>query len=57
MYQVQAFNRNTKELLMESDTFDTLEDARSFQQSVGTGEGFYVTIYRLEAIWSDGEDS
>lgn len=57
MYQVQAFNRNTKELLMESDTFDTLEDARSFQQSVGTGEGFYVTIYRLEAIWSDGEDA
>lgn len=57
MYQVQAFNRKTQELLMESDTFKTLEDAKEFQQSVGTGEGFFSTIFRLEAVWTDGEVS
>ena len=55
MYQVQAFNRNTHEVLMESDKFDTIEEADAFVLSVGRGEGFYSTIFKLDAVWSDLE--
>jgi len=55
MYQVQAFNRNTHEVLMESDSFATLEEADAFVLSVGRGEGFYSTIFKLDAVWSDLE--
>lgn len=53
MYQAQVFNRKTKELLMESDTFDTLDKADNFVSNVGQGEGFYTVIFKLDAVWSD----
>lgn len=53
MYQAQVFNRKTNELLMESDTFNSLPEADAFVQSVGRGEGFYTTIFKLDAVWSD----
>ena len=53
MYQAQTFNRRTNELLMESDTFDTLAKADEFVSSVGQGEGFYTVIFKLDAVWSD----
>lgn len=53
MYQAQVFNRKTSELLMESDTFETLKEADDFVSNVGKGEGFYTTIFKLDAVWSD----
>ena len=53
MYQAQTFNRRTNELLMESDTFETLDEATDFIQNIGRGEGFYTTIFKLNAVWSD----
>lgn len=53
MYQVKVYNRSTSEVIMESDTFDSLEDADKLLFSIGQGEGYYSIVFKLNALWSD----
>jgi len=53
MYQVKVFNRQTNEVIMESDTFQTLSEAEAMRSNVGSGEGYYSVIFKLDAVWSD----
>ena len=53
MYQVKVFNRQTNEVIMESDTFSTLAEADAMVASVGSGEGYYSIVFKLDAVWSD----
>ena len=53
MYQVKVYNRNTSEVIMESDTFSTLADADELLRSGGQGEGYYSIVFKLDAVWSD----
>lgn len=53
MYQVKVFNRQTSEVIMESDTFSTLAEADEMIRSIGQGEGYYSIIFKLDAVWSD----
>ena len=53
MYQVQVHNRQTGEVIMESDVFSTLAEADAMVASVGSGEGYYTIVYKLDAVWSD----
>ncbi len=53
MYQVKVFNRQTSEVIMESDTFSTLAEADALVASVGQGEGYYSIVFKLDAVWSD----
>ena len=53
MYQVKVYNRQTSEVIMESDTFATLPEADAMLASVGSGEGYYSIIYKLDAVYSD----
>ena len=48
MFQVKAFNRHTDEVIMESDTFDTLREAGEMLSSVGHGENYYALLFRLQ---------
>jgi hypothetical protein len=50
MYQVKVYNRQTEELIMESDVFETIEEAKDMMFRVGSGEGYYSVIYIMEAI-------
>ena len=53
MYQVKVYNRQTSEVIMESDTFSTLAEADEMISRVGSGEGYYSVILKLDAVWSD----
>ena len=53
MYQVKVYNRKPSEVIMESDTFDSLEDADKLLFSIGQGEGYYSIVFKLNALWSD----
>ena len=53
MYQVKVYNRQTSEVIMESDTFSTLSEADEMISRVGSGEGYYSVILKLDAVWSD----
>ena len=53
MYQVKVFNRQTNEVIMESDTFSTLSEADELVSRVGSGEGYYTIVFKLDAVWSD----
>ena len=53
MYQVKVFNRQTSEVIMESDTFSTMAEADEMLRSIGQGEGYYSIVFKLDAVWSD----
>jgi hypothetical protein len=53
MYQVKVYNRQTSEVIMESDTFSTLAEADEMLRSIGQGEGYYSIVFKLDAVWSD----
>ena len=53
MYQVKVFNRQTNEVIMESETFQTLSEADEMLSRIGSGEGYYSIIFKLDAVWSD----
>jgi hypothetical protein len=53
MYQVKVYNRQTSEVIMESDTFSTMAEADELLSSVGQGEGYYSILFKLDAVWSD----
>jgi hypothetical protein len=53
MYQVQVHNRQDGSVIMESDIFSTLAEADELVRSVGSGEGYYTIVYKLDAVWSD----
>ena len=53
MYQVKVYNRQTSEVIMESDTFSTLSEADEMLKSIGQGEGYYSIVFKLDAVWSD----
>ena len=53
MYQVRTYNRQTNEAIMVSDTFDFISEADEAVISIGQGEGYYSTIFKLEPIASD----
>jgi hypothetical protein len=53
MYQVQVFNRQDGSLIMESDVFSTLAEADDMLFRIGSGEGYYSVVLKLDAVWSD----
>ncbi len=53
MYQVKVFNRQDGSIIMESDVFDTMAQADELLRSVGSGEGYYSIVFKLDAVWSD----
>jgi hypothetical protein len=53
MYQVKVYNRQTNEVIMESDTFQTLPEADAMLARIGSGEGYYSIVFKLDAVWSD----
>ena len=53
MYQVKVMNRQSGEVIMESDTFSTMAEADELVRSVGQGEGYYSMVFKLDAVWSD----
>lgn len=53
MYQVQVHNRQDGSVIMESDIFSTLAEADDLVSRVGSGEGYYTIVYKLDAVWSD----
>ena len=53
MYQVQVHNRQTGEVIMESDVFSTMAEADEMLSRIGSGEGYYSIVYKLDAVWSD----
>jgi hypothetical protein len=53
MYQVQVHNRQDGSVIMESDVFSTMAEADELLVSVGSGEGYYSIVYKLDAVWSD----
>ena len=53
MYQVKVFARVDGALIMESDVFDTLAQADEMVLSIGSGEGYYSIVFKLDAVWSD----
>ena len=53
MYQVKVYDRLDGSLIMESDVFDTLAQADEMLARVGSGEGYYSMVFKLNAVWSD----
>jgi hypothetical protein len=53
MYQVKVYNRQDGSLIMESDVFSTLAEADDMLRRVGSGEGYYSIVFKLDAVWSD----
>jgi hypothetical protein len=53
MYQVKVFDRQTHELVMESEIYDSLRQADSLIKNLGICEDFYAIALRLDAVWSD----
>jgi hypothetical protein len=48
MFQVKVFDRKTDEVIMETDSFDTLAEGADYLRSVGHGENYYALMFRLE---------
>jgi len=53
MYQVKVYNRQDGSLIMESDVFSTMAEADEMLSRIGSGEGYYSIVYKLDAVWSD----
>lgn len=53
MYQVKVFSRLDNSAVMESDVFDTLAEADEMLSRIGSGEGYYSIVFKLDAVWSD----
>lgn len=53
MYQVKVFSRQDGSVIMESDIFETMEEATELVSRVGSGEGYYSLILKLDTVWTD----
>ena len=53
MYQVKVYNRQDGSAIMESDVLSTLAEADDMLRRVGSGEGYYSIVFKLDAVWSD----
>lgn len=53
MYQVKVFSRLDGSVVMESDVFDTMAEADDMLRRVGSGEGYYSLVLKVDAVWSD----
>ena len=53
MYQVKVFSRQDGSTVMESDVFSTLAEADEMLSRIGSGEGYYSIVFKLDAVWSD----
>ena len=53
MYQVKVFSRSDGSVVMESDVFDTMAEADDMLRRVGSGEGYYSLVLKVDAVWSD----
>ena len=53
MYQVKVMNRTDGSVIMESDVFDTMAQADEMLSRIGSGEGYYSMVFKLNAVWSD----
>jgi len=53
MYQAKVFSRQTGDVIMESDVFSTMSEADEMVSRVGSGEGYYSIVFKLDAVWSD----
>jgi hypothetical protein len=53
MYQVKVYDRLDGSLIMESDVFDNMAQADEMLARVGSGEGYYSMVFKLNAVWSD----
>lgn len=53
MYQVKVYNRQDGSLIMESDVCSTLPEADEMLSRIGSGEGYYSLVLKLDAVWSD----
>jgi len=53
MYQVKVFDRQTHEVIMESDIYKTLRESDEMLFRIGQGEGYYSIVFKLDAVWSD----
>ena len=53
MYQVKVYSRLDGSLIMESDVFDNMAQADEMLARVGSGEGYYSMVFKLNAVWSD----
>lgn len=53
MYQVKVFSRLDGSAVMESDVFSTMAEADEMLRRIGSGEGYYSIVFKLDAVWSD----
>ena len=53
MYQVKVYNRQDGSVIMESDVFSTMAEADEMLSRIGSGEGYYSIVLKLDAVWSD----
>jgi hypothetical protein len=53
MYQVKVFSRKDGSAVMESDVFSTMAEADEMLSRIGSGEGYYSIVFKLDAVWSD----
>lgn len=53
MYQVKVYTRQDGSPVMESDVFGTLAEADEMLSQIGSGEGYYSVVFKLDAVWSD----
>ena len=53
MYQVKVFSRQDGSPVMESDVFSTMAEADEMLSRIGSGEGYYSIVFKLDAVWSD----
>lgn len=53
MYQVKVFDRESHQVIMESEVFKTLREADSMLDKIGSGEEHYSLVFKLNAVWKD----
>jgi hypothetical protein len=53
MYQVKVMDRKDGSVIMESDVFSTLSEADVMLARIGSGEGFYSMVFKIDAVLSD----
>jgi hypothetical protein len=53
MYQVKVYTRQDGSPVMESEVFSTLAEADEMLSRIGSGEGYYSVVFKLDAVWSD----
>jgi hypothetical protein len=53
MYQVKVYSRQDGSAVMESEVFSTLAEADEMLSRIGSGEGYYSVVFKLDAVWSD----